>query len=306
MSVSPSGRRILLSQEQPGNRRLFEVAGDGKNPLEIRRLGEDECCFRWTDDEMYLVYQSGGDRAFRYLAASHAIRAIPPRKKADPPSKRTAAVLVSMPKPRRKADFCFRNEAARRTRPLRYGVASISPVPFGNIGNRPVVLARRKMGMAMFPIPIMFCGAAAATEPSRMQLTYSPMDVRFPAISPDGKRASFHAANGGLYLIGMDGGTPEKLDDNGVSATWSPDGNYLYFQNSSSARGGTLIDLRTGKKSAVPSSTQIWAFWLDEDTLIGASEELSKFITFSIKTGKWNDFAPGKPQRTHNGLSDVA
>jgi serine/threonine protein kinase/Tol biopolymer transport system component len=292
VSVSPSGRRLLLSQEQPGNRRLFEVAGDGKNPLEILRLGEDECCFRWTDDEMYLVYQSGGDqRSDIWLLP---MQSGPFRRERKPIRLTNGPLPYSYPCPSRDGKQIFVFGTKQRGELVHYDMQSHQFLPFlSGISATDPSFSRDGKWVAYVSYPDHVLWRSRSDGTDRMQLTYSPMDVRFPAISPDGKRASFHAANGGLYLIGMDGGTPEKIDDKGVSATWSPDGNYLYFQTSSSARGGALIDLRTGKKSAVPSSTQIWAFWLDQHTLIGASEELSKFITFSFKTGKWTDFAPG-------------
>ena len=89
-----------------------------------------------------------------------------------------------------------------------------------------------------------------------MQLTFPPMEVIFPSISPDGTKVSFHTDKGELFVISMDGGVPQKIDERGIIASWSPDGNYLFYQTHdlSAARGGMIVDVRTGKKSAVPSS----------------------------------------------------
>ena len=61
VDVSPDGQRILLTQEQVGDRRLFEIAPDGTGLREVRKLTGDERNFRWSADEKYLVYQSGSD-----------------------------------------------------------------------------------------------------------------------------------------------------------------------------------------------------------------------------------------------------
>src|SRR5271170_1303189 len=57
--VAPDGQRIFLSEYHNGVRRLLDIAADGTGLREIRKESTDECCFTWTPDEEYLVYQSG-------------------------------------------------------------------------------------------------------------------------------------------------------------------------------------------------------------------------------------------------------
>ena len=58
----------------------------------------------------------------------------------------------------------------------------------------------------------------------RMQLTYPPMEVAYPFISPDGMRVSF-STSGELCVINMDGGLPHRIiEKNSIAVTWSPDG----------------------------------------------------------------------------------
>lgn len=66
----------------------------------------------------------------------------------------------------------------------------------------------------------------------------------------------------------MEGGTPEKIVGDALVGTWSPDGNYLYYQSyQERAPGllpglpgdrGVIVDVRTGKKSLVPSSKHMF------------------------------------------------
>ncbi len=86
----------------------------------------------------------------------------------------------------------------------------------------------------------------------RMQLTFPPMDVGFPAISPDGTKVSFHTDKRELFVISMEGGIPQKISDNGWYASWSPDGNYLFYLRRPSPLPSHIVDIRTGKISAVP------------------------------------------------------
>ena len=89
----------------------------------------------------------------------------------------------------------------------------------------------------------------------RKQLTFPPTQVDFPSISPDGTKVSFDTDKGELFVISMEGGLPQRISENGYSATWSPDGNYLYYQPSDPPGvGGLIANVRTAKKSAVPSS----------------------------------------------------
>jgi serine/threonine protein kinase len=62
LSVAPDCQRILLSEDRDGVRRLLDSAVDGIGLREIREFSHDECCFTWTLDEKYLVYQSGNGR----------------------------------------------------------------------------------------------------------------------------------------------------------------------------------------------------------------------------------------------------
>lgn len=122
------------------------------------------------------------------------------------------------------------------------------------------------------------------------------MEVIFPSISPDGTKVSFNTDKGELFVISMDGGVPRKIDERGIIASWSPDGNYLYYQTHdlSAARGGVIADVRTGNKTAVPSSENMFGQWLTQDILIASNiREKTKFQTFDLKTQKWSDFAPG-------------
>jgi WD40-like Beta Propeller Repeat len=44
----------------------------------------------------------------------------------------------------------------------------------------------------------------------RMQLTYPPVEVHFPYISPNGTRVAFDTDKGEIYVISMEGGQPQK------------------------------------------------------------------------------------------------
>ena len=45
----------------------------------------------------------------------------------------------------------------------------------------------------------------------RMQLTYPPMEVAFPFISPDGTKVAFSGPDLEIYVVSMDGGLPQRI-----------------------------------------------------------------------------------------------
>ena len=102
-----------------------------------------------------------------------------------------------------------------------------------------------------------------------MQLTFAPMDVRFPAISPDGTKVAFHTDKNELFVIDMQGGQPQKVANNAFFASWSPDGNYLLDPVALPPYGLQITDARTGKSSAVPSSDgKSGGYWLSQNMVM--------------------------------------
>ena len=137
----------------------------------------------------------------------------------------------------------------------------------------------------------------------RKQLTYPPMAVSFPFISPDGTKVAFGTNLNELYVISMDGGAPQRLvESNAYSGTWSPDGNFLAWTSFVDEPFGVgnkptpqIMDLRTGKSSALPDSQGMQGpFWVTQDVIVAAEQSTStKFKTFDLKTQKWTDLIAG-------------
>ena len=99
----------------------------------------------------------------------------------------------------------------------------------------------------------------------------------------------------------MDGGAPETVTS-GVLGTWSPDGNLLAVtvaikgKHAGERNSGELkiFDLRTSELSVVPFSQGIGgAVWPAQDTLVAATEDYSKLVSFDFKTQKWTDLLSG-------------
>ena len=88
-----------------------------------------------------------------------------------------------------------------------------------------------------------------------MQLTYPPMQVIFPSISPDGTKVVFGNGQTEMNIVSMDGGPLQRVGaDKGTYPTWSPDRSKLAFGTTTATSPGHAsifrlhtFDLRTGK-----------------------------------------------------------
>src|SRR5215831_8669042 len=132
----------------------------------------------------------------------------------------------------------------------------------------------------------------------RLQLTYPPMQVHYSFISPDGKQVVYGNVKGEIYVISMDGGAPQRVvEKDATAANWSPDGNLLVFTNGRDPAHPELqlLDPRTGKRSSVPGSQDLYGGqWVSEDTLVAAPTNSAKLEIFDVRTQKWSDLVPGK------------
>jgi eukaryotic-like serine/threonine-protein kinase len=288
VAAPPIGQRILLTQEQAGDRSLLEIKADGRGLREIRKL-TDESSFRWSSDEKYVVYQSGN-------ASQSDIWLLPMqtglfRRPGKPVRLTNGPLPYSLPTPSRNGKEIFVLGTRQRGELMRYDMKSHAFLPFlsGISATDPTFSRDGKwVAYASYPDHTLWRSRSDGTE--RMQLTFPPMDVRFPMISPDGTKVSFHTKRNEIFVIDMRGGQPQKVTDDAVYASWSPDGNYLLY---ALAFGLQITDVRTGKNTAVPSSVGMGGgFWLNQDTMTVRSAQGTKFVIFNLKTQQRAD-VPG-------------
>jgi Tol biopolymer transport system component len=142
----------------------------------------------------------------------------------------------------------------------------------------------------------------------RVQLTFPPMMVFYPEISPDGTKVAFNgltASSGlGIYVLSMVGGTPEKVVEIGHGPAWSPDGNSLAFAaiipgrhiyDESHWLEIRILDLRTKKVSVIPTLGDWFGPWWPQPDKLVAAASISGNVPylFDFATQKWSELGGG-------------
>jgi hypothetical protein len=291
VAVAPDGQGILLTQEVNGNRKLFEITPAGTGLREILKLKNNECCFQWTRDERYLVYQTGPDQQTDIWLMPMKTGLF--RRPGHPIRLTNGPLPYSYPYPSADGKEIFVLGTKQRGQLVRYDMKSGQFVPFlSGISATDPTFSRDGKWVAYVAYPDHTLWRSRSDGSERLQLTYAPMDVQFPVISPDGTKVSFHTSEKKVFVISMEGGTPQKVSDCGNYASWSPDGKYLFDVIPIPPNDLQIIDVGTGKISVIHSPQTSTGFWIDQNTLAGPGPNDTDFTAFNLKTGKVTALGP--------------
>ncbi len=149
----------------------------------------------------------------RYLGASDQDGTLPPLTRSQSGSRPGHCHMICSPKPRWKTDIRFGRK--ERGELVRYDMKSHQFLPFlsGISATDPTFsLDGKWVAYASYPERTLWRSRSDGTE--RTQLSFPPMGVWFPSISPDGTKVAFQTDKG-LFVIGTEGGLPQKIDENG-------------------------------------------------------------------------------------------
>jgi serine/threonine protein kinase len=298
-SASPDGKQIVFTMwDAAGRNSLVEIAADG---TELHTIQKDACCSLWTPDGKYLVYGTN-------YGAGSDIWALPmqtgPFQRSREPVRLTTGPLSYIfATPSSNGKQIFAIGLKERGELVRYDMKSKEFVPFlAGISAMYVTFSRDGEWVTYTSLPDHTLWRSRSDGSERKQLTYPPMAVLYSYISPDGTKVAFTTSRSEIYVIGMDGGSPQNIvEKNAVAASWSPDGNLLAFTAPSNEPWGTnnnarsqIIDLRTGKSSRLPGSEgNHGPLWVTQDVIVAANQSNTKFMTFDFKTQKWTDLVVG-------------
>jgi len=305
-SVSPDGKRVgFTTWSGVGSvTGLRETAVDGTRQQEVLKTGADFPSPRfgtWTPDGRYRLFQNLSDGRSDLWLLPEQIgffqRLQAPLRLTNGPLSYTDASVS------RDGKQVFVIGSQRRGELIRYDEKFHEFVPFlSGISATDATFSRDGKWVAYRSYPDCTLWRSRSDGSDRLQLTYPPTVVWFPNISPDGTEVVYSTFGNFVYISKMSGGTPRKIAEQSVAANWSPDGKLLVLSTwVPNKHGGEknivqlqILDLQSDKISVIPDSEgKLGAYWLDQHTLVAATRDTTKLLTFDLTTEKWAELASG-------------
>ena len=216
---------------------------------------------------------------------------------------------------------------------LLYNLKTRQLVPaFGGISGTDLEFSRDGKWVAYVSWPDRALWRSAADGNQRLRLTSPPVQARLPHWSPDGTRVAFIGAQAGsparIYVVSLDGGGLKQVTNGesgqagDVDPSWSPDGASLAFgaqadriawrrerpimpdgaslvfgAHPNSPSGALivihLVNLKTGRVSALPGSEGMWSpRWSpDGHYIAGLSSPGSKIVLYDSMTRRQSELS---------------
>jgi len=306
-AVSPNGNRIVfgtfpLTSFAYGP--TFEAASDGAGLHEILRGGKgglpsDICCAKWTPDGKYFIFQARSQGRWDLWVLPEQGNFL--RAPATPIRLTNGPLSYSAPIVSRDGKQVFALGSKERGELVRYDAKSAEFVPFlVGVSAFDPTFSRDGKWVAYLSYPDHTLWRSRPDGSDRLQLTYPPSIVLDPRISPDGTRVGYSTPESIAYIVSINGGTPQKVSDNVQSLNWSPDSNLVTVAAIVPGRGygeknsseALIIDLRNGSVSVVPDSVgKVGPWFVEQEKLVAATEDQTKFLLFDLNTGKWSGLA---------------
>jgi eukaryotic-like serine/threonine-protein kinase len=298
-SISADGKRIVVTVFASGKTGLTEITVDGSTPP--RSLGQDMFRGTWSYDGKYLIYGTsslqGSDLWALPMHTGWYRRATKPIRLTNGAlwfmgslSSRDGKQLFTIGnKPH--SELVHFDIKSRQFVPFFGGLSAISPT-FSSDG--------KWVEYTSYPDHSLWRSRSDGTD--RMQLTFPPVEVAYPNISPDSSKVVFGNLTGQLFIVSMQGGAPEMVvDSHGTAGLWSPDSKLLVLTSFRSGPNGKnhyflrILDTRTRQLTEVPGSEgMVGGMWVTEDTIVAANQDGTEFNLFNSRTGKWNHLLSGR------------
>jgi DNA-binding winged helix-turn-helix (wHTH) protein len=297
-AMSPDGYRVVFTHYPETELYIANSDGSGMRLLAKNRDRGGFCCARWTPDGHYIVFATRFPvprQDLWYMRMNDGWL-----QHASAPKRLTAGPLSYWsPVPSRDGRTVFATGTTTRRELVRYDLTSHTFVPlFPGLSATDITFSADGQWMAYVSLADHCLWRSRSDGSDRLQLTFPPVFVYSPFISPDGKWVAYGSSEGNdSYMLSMDGGTPQKLiNAPGYGANWSPDGNFLVFNEATNAWQTPevkLVDLRTGQISHVPGG-QMVPLWAAPGKFIAARRDLKSLQIYDLSSQRWSDFT--KPE----------
>jgi eukaryotic-like serine/threonine-protein kinase len=314
-NVSPDGRRVdftLCCDGSPSSLQEIAVGSDRLHELPKTDPDAFSCCSGWTPDGRYLLFQNqrngrwdlwvlpqqaGFLRSNLFRPDQGPVRLTNgPLLYANAVASRDGKQIFAIgAKPR--GELVRYDEKIREYIPYLSGISAVDPT-FSSDG--------KWVAYRSYPDSTLWRSRTDGSD--RLQLTDVPMVPSYPVMSPDGTRVAFgtyYAVGQGynLLIVGTEGGPPRKIAEQCGGPTWSPDGNLLALTCTVPGKQAgdqafaelRIADLQSGTISEVPESQgKCCAYWINQHTLVAATEDNAKFLILDLTTHKWSELASGQ------------
>jgi Tol biopolymer transport system component len=305
LTVSPDGGRIRFSLVGDATESLLEIHSNGTGQRELLPgwKGADFAFGgKWTKDGRYFVFL--GERLLR--EGTFDIWALAEQKRpfsgtpAAPTQLTTGPLSYHQLLPSADNKTIFAVGALQKGELSRYDTKRGEFVPLlGGISATDVTLSRDGQWVAFLSYPDGRLWRSRLDGRDQMQLRKG--EVAFPHISPDGSKVAFVAFEPGVgqcaYVVGVEGGTPQRISTITDFAAWSPDGNQLVLEVGAPRLSPGVeirtLDLRTGEIREIPDSRgKVVPYWPNPDTLVAGlatpTGSATPLVVFDFKTQKWS------------------
>jgi WD40 repeat protein len=299
-SVSPDGQTISITMAQPDADlpSLVEVAANGTGVRTAYPAVTGGGV--WSSDGRYLLFPDSSSDIWALPVKTGLLH-----RSGQPTRLTTGPLLYTAVCPSRDGKRLFALATRHRGELVRYDSKSHQFLPFlsGISAVEPTFSRDGKwVAYASYPDGILWRSRSDGSD--KLQLTYPPMKVDRPRISPDGMKVAF-SVDGRTFEVEMSGALPLQIAAKGDPIwipVWSPDGNLLVVASAKegaafgdrNSLGLRIVDLRTGKTSVVPCpESMVGSWWVNQNTLVAATQDFRKFMTFDLKTQKWTELTAG-------------
>jgi eukaryotic-like serine/threonine-protein kinase len=306
LSVSPDGRRVrFTSTDDAGHPSIWEVGSDGKQPHPLQGASPG-WGGKWTSDGNFFIFERPESHEIDLWQISER-RAIFAMNSRGMPSRLTAGPFsYTAPLPSRDGKTIYALGLQDRGELARYDFISKQFLPIlDGISATDVMYSQDGKWLIYLSYPTHDLWRARANGSDSLQLTFPPMKVYFPHISPDARQVEFlgfmPGRGSGTYVVEMSGGDARFMIAGNQSSAWSFDGKSLLISiqlpgkkswNLDSVQLATL-DIENGRVSPVPGSQSKAGAFCPTPRMIVAAGEQDKLYSFDRTTQKWSVLADG-------------
>lgn len=306
LAISPDGSRIrfpISDPNRPDILRYWEIHADG---TQLQQLGGPTFGWsgKWTRDGKFFVFEQMNvgrtDLWFLPDSTGFVLRLKAPIRATNGP------LSFDAPLPSRDGRRIFAIGYQGRGELIRYDSRSKQFLPFlGGISATDVVYSPDGKWLIYLSYPNHELWRSRADGTERLQLTFAPMQVFWPHISPDATKVEFLGLapnrGWGTYIVDMAGGDTKFVTEGLGASSWSSDGRSLLVNvhvpgkstEDQDSRQLAVFDIESGRASMIPDSQGKEGAFQPSPQVIIAGGQQDSLYWFHLPSQKWSVIADG-------------